>query len=393
LILLDDVVSNNTAEVVIIGAGIIGASVAYHLAIRGCTDVLILEKAEAPITGSTALSAGGVRHQFAREVNIRLSKYSIERLKYFSEEVGGHADLCQTGYLFLINNEDTWAQFQEQVSLQRSLGVRVEMLKPQDTLEYVPGIRLDDIVGATFGPEDGFCDPYGIASGYLKRARERGVRIALSTPVTGAQVNGDRTITVETPDGLVNNEFVVNACGAWSGQVATLFGVELPVQPYRRNAYLTERFPRFPGSIPLTFDVETGFWMRKEGDSLLFGMANPAEHPRVNLNVDWDWLPEVLDAGIDRFPLLEEARLAKKQCWAGLYGITPDHMPILGRHPETPNYLHASGFSGHGVMHSPATGMLIAEEILDGRAHSIDIDELRITRFQNMSVQSETNVY
>ena len=385
--------NNHTAEVVIIGAGIVGASVAYHLAIRGCTDVLILEKAETPITGSTAFSAGGVRHQFAREVNIRLSKYSIERLKNFSEEVGGHADLRQTGYLFLINKEDTWSQFQEQVRLQRSLGVQVELLEPRDVLKYVPGTRLDDIVGATFGADDGFCDPYGIASGYLKRAHELGVRVELSTPVTGAQLFGNRLMAVETPDGLVSGKFVVNACGAWSGQVASLFGVDLPVQPYRRNAYMTERFPKFPDPIPLTFDVDTGFWMRKEGDSLLFGMANPADPPGVNLNVDWEWLPEVLDDGIDRFPLLEEARLAKKQCWAGLYEISPDHMPILGRHPEMPNYLHASGFSGHGVMHSPATGMLIAEEILDGRAHSIDIDELRITRFRNMSVQSETNIY
>ena len=384
---------DHTAEVLIIGAGIIGASIAYHLAIRGCTDVLILEKAEAPITGSTAFSAGGVRHQFAREVNIRLSKYSIERLKNFSEEVGGHASLRQTGYLFLINKEDTWAQYQEQVRLQRSLGVRVELLEPRDVLKYVPDTHLEDIVGATFGAEDGFCDPYGIASGYLKQARELGVRVALSTPVIGAQLNGDRLMAVETPDGLVSGEFVVNACGAWSGQVAALIGVDLPVQPYRRNAYMTERFPKFPDPIPLTFDVDTGFWMRKEGDSLLFGMANPAEPPGVNLNVDWEWLPEVLDAGINRFPVLEEASLAKKHCWAGLYEISPDHMPILGRHPEIPNYLHASGFSGHGVMHSPATGMLIAEEILDGRAHSIDIDELRITRFRKMSVQNETNVF
>ncbi len=331
--------NNETADVVIIGAGIIGASVAYHLAIRGCRDVLILEKAEAPITGSTALSAGGVRHQFAREVNIQLSKYSIERFKNFSEEVGGHADLRQSGYLFLINKEDTWAQFQEQVRLQRSLGVQVDLLEARETLKYVPGIRLDDIVGATFGAEDGFCDPYGIASGYLKRARELGVRVALSSPVIGGQVQGDHLVAVETPNGLVSSEFMVNACGAWSGEVAALLGVDLPVEPYRRNAYMTERFPKFPDPIPLTFDVETGFWMRKEGDSVLFGMANPAEPPGANLNVDWEWLPEVLDAGIDRFPLLEEARLARHQCWAGLYEISPDHMPILGRHPEMPNYL------------------------------------------------------
>ncbi len=355
--------------------------------------MLILEKAEAPIMGSTALSAGGVRHQFEREVNIRLSKYSIERLKNFKEEVGEDSGLRQTGYLFLINNEVTWVQYQEQVRLQRSLGIRVELLTPQDVLKYVPGTRLDDLVGVTFGADDGFCDPNSIASGYLKRARELGVRVVLSSPVSGAQVNSDTSITVETPQGQVNSKFVVNATGAWSGQVASLFGVELPVQPYRRNAYMTEGFPKFPAAIPLTFDVDSGFWMRKEQDSLLFGMANPTDPPGINLNVDWDWMLEVLDAGLNRFPVLEEARLAKKQSWAGLYGISPDHMPILGSHPELPNYIHASGFSGHGVMHSPATGMLIAEEILDGRAHSINIDELRITRFQNRLVKNETNVF
>ena len=385
--------NNQTADVVIIGAGIIGASVAYHLAHRGCTDVLILEKANAPITGSTALSAGGVRHEFEREVNIRLSQYSIEHLKNFTEEVGGYAGLNLSGYLFLINKESVWAEFQEQVKLQRSLGVKVELLEPHDVLQYVPGTRLDDLVGATFGVESGFCDPHGITSGYLKRARELGVRIALSSPVTGAQVQEDGLITVETPSGPVSARVVVNACGAWSGQVASLFGVDLPVLPYRRNAYMTESFPQFPNPIPLTFDVDSGFWMRKEQERILFGMANPNEVPRVNLNVDWDWMPEVLEAGINRFPLLGESRLAKKQCWAGLYEISPDHMPILGRHPELPNYVHASGFSGHGVMHSPATGMLIAEEVLDGRAHSIDIDELRITRFRNKSIQSEANIY
>jgi sarcosine oxidase subunit beta len=386
-------VSDYTAEVLIIGAGIIGASTAYHLAARGCTDVLILEKAEAPITGSTALSAGGVRHEFSQEVNIRLSKFSIERLKNFTGEIGGHADFQQAGYLFLINHEDTWKDFQEQAKLQRSLGVRVELLEPGDVLRHVPGTKLDDLIGGVLGADDGFCDPYGIAAGYLKRARDMGTRVLLETPVTGAQVSGGLVRAVETPDGVVSCKYVVNACGAWSGGVAALFGIDLPVQPYRRNAYMTECFPDFPAPIPLTFDVETGYWMRKEGDSVLFGLANINERAGINLNVDWNWLDTVLDAGLNRFPSLENARLAKAKCWAGLYGITPDHMPILGRHPELQNYLHASGFSGHGVMHSPAAGMLMAEEILDGRAHSIDIDELGITRFQNTLVQNEANVF
>jgi sarcosine oxidase subunit beta len=385
--------SDHTATVAIIGAGIVGTSIAYHLAARGCTDILILEKNEMAVSGSTALSAAGVRHQFATEVNIRLSKYSIERLKHFSEEVGGHAALQQIGYLFLVNDQTVWEQNKKQVALQNRLGVHTELLKPEEILAFVPETRLDDIVGATYGPGDGFCDPYGIATGYLSRARTMGVRLKLSTPVTGLQVAGERIIAIETLDGLVTSDFVVNAAGAWSGQVAALGRLDVPVQPYRRNAYMTEKFMDFPETIPMTLDVHSGFWMRKEQDSLLFGLAKPDEPAGENLNVDWTWLPSVLEAGMERFPLLEKARLAKNRCWAGLYEITPDRMPILGRHPHCSNYINASGFSGHGVMHSPATGMLMAEEILDGRAHSINIDELRITRFRDKQLQIESNIF
>ena len=385
--------NNHTAEVVIIGAGIIGASIAYHLAVRGCTDVLILEKNDTAVSGSTALSAAGVRHQFGTEVNIRLSKYSIERLKNFSEEVGGHAALQQIGYLFIINDPNVWEDYKKQVKLQHRLGVHTELLDPEDILTFVPETQLEDVLGATYGPEDGFCDPYGIATGYLSRARELGVQLKLSTPVTGLKISGEHILAVETLEGPVSCDYVVNAAGAWSGKVAALGGLDVPVLPYRRNAYMTEKFMDFPKTIPMTFDVASGFWMRKEQDSLLFGLANPDEPAGENLNVDWNWLPTVLEAGMTRFPLLEKARLTKNRCWAGLYEITPDHLPILGRHPDYPNYINASGFSGHGVMHSPATGMLMAEEILDGRAHSIDIDELRITRFQGQELHIEHNVF
>jgi sarcosine oxidase, subunit beta len=380
------------AQVVVIGAGVIGASVAYHLALRGCRDVLILEKEDAEVSGSTARSAAGVRHQFSNATNILLSRYSIERLRAFDEEVGGHAELHQVGYLFLVNDEATWAQYQASATLQRELGVRVELLTPEEAARFVPQLRCDDLVGATFGPDDGYVDPYGIAMGYLRAAQALGVRLQRATSVTGFSLAGGRVLGVETSAGPLACATVVNAAGPWAGQVGALAGLSIPVRPYRRNIYMTTPFPAIPGPIPLTIDVASGFYMRHEGASILMGRSNPAEPSSFNQAVDWDWLDQVLEAGLKRFPILEQAGLAESQCWAGLYEITPDHNPILGHHPELAGYVDASGFSGHGIMHAPATGLLIAEEILDGRAHTINIDELRIGRFQQGVAQHERNI-
>lgn len=370
------------AQVVIIGSGVVGASVAYHLALRGCSDVLILEKEEAEISGSTARSAAGVRHQFSSATNIRLSLHSIRRLREFDAEVGGHAELRQVGYLFLVDDEATWEQYRASAALQRELGVRVELLTPAEAARMVPGVSTEGLVGATFGPDDGYCDPYGIAMGYLRAAQGLGARIRRASPATGFVLEAGAVRGVVTPQGVVGCEAVVNAAGPWAGAVAALAGLDVPVRPYRRNVYMTTPFPAIPGPIPLTIDVGSGFYMRKEGESILMGKSNPDEPSSFSQTVDWGWLDHVLEVGLRRFPLLEQAGLAEGQCWAGLYEITPDHNPILGAHPGLRGYYDASGFSGHGIMHSPATGLLIAEEILDGRAHSIDIDELRIARFQ-----------
>lgn len=383
---------SSRAQVVIVGAGVIGASVAYHLALRGCTDVLILEKEQAEVSGSTARSAAGVRHQFSNRTNILLSRYSIDRLRAFDEEVGGHAELRQVGYLFLVSDEPTWAQYQRNVALQRELGVRVELLTPAEAARFVPGMRGDDLLGATFGPDDGYCDPYGIALGYLRAAQARGARLQRATQVTGFELEHGALRGVQTSQGPISCEIVVNAAGPWAGDLAGLAGLAVPVRPFRRNIYMTTPFPQIPGPTPLIVDVASGFYMRKEGESILMGKSNPSEPSSYSQVVDWDWLDAVLDAGLGRFPILEQAGLAEGQCWAGLYEITPDHNPILGRHPALASYLDASGFSGHGIMHAPATGLLIAEEILDGRAHSINIDELRVDRFHAGALRSEQNV-
>jgi len=385
--------SERGAAVIIIGAGIVGTSIAYHLAVRGCTDVLILEKAETEVSGSTARSAAGVRHQFATEINIRLSLYSIEQLKHFTEEVGGHADLKQVGYLLLVNDEQTWEAYRRNVTLQNSLGVRSCLLPGGEVLNFIPGTRVDDWLGATYCPDDGYCNPHGIATGYLARARELGVRLKRLSPAIAMQKSAGRVVSVQTPLEVFGCEMVVNAAGPWAGQVGALAGLDIPVLPYRRCVYMTEPFALIPNDIPLTIDVGSDFYMRKENQKVLFGISNESEPPGENLAVDWEWLEVVMEAGISRFPMLEQAGLATKNCWAGLYEITPDHNPILGTHPDLPNYVDASGFSGHGVMHSPATGKLIAEEILDGRANTISVDELRITRFREKKLTPEANVF
>ncbi|MEY3991082.1 MAG: hypothetical protein RI985_2163, partial [Chloroflexota bacterium] len=323
----------------------------------------------------------GVRHQFSHELNVRMSQYGIERFKYFGDEIGGESGLHQVGYLFLINDQENWQGYCDATAMQNRLGVRTQLLKPADVHAIVPDVRIDDLIGATFGPDDGYCDPHGVALGYLTRARSLGVELLRATPATGIEVQSGRVVAVQTPHGRIACETVINCAGSWAGQAAALAGLNVPIKPFRRNVYVTQPTTIIPNQMPLTVDVTSGFWMRKEQDNLIFGLSKADEPAGYNTNVDWDWLDTVLDAGFDRFPRLGEVQLADKQCWAGAYEITPDHMPILGRHPDLPSFINAAGFSGHGIMHSPATGVIIAEELLDGRAHTFDIDPLRIERY------------
>ncbi len=379
-----------TTEVVIIGGGVIGASVAYHLATMGCRDVVLLEKEAGLGMGSTGRSVGGIRQQFSTPANIRLSLGSIEKFRRFNAEVGAAATFHWVGYLFLADNPDHWATFQENVALQRSMGVAdVELLTPEQAQELVPQLNVDDLCGATFCPSDGFGDPYEVCLGYAQAARRLGVEIRTEAEVTAILSDKGRVQGVVTRQGTIATRWVVNAAGPYASVVGRMAGVDLPIQPYRRQVFVTAPFDGLPQVFPMTIDFGPSFYFRREGPGVLFGMTDKDEPPSFNLETDPAWLERTVEHALHRVPPLAEARVMRS--WGGLYDTTPDANPILGPVPELEGFLCAAGFSGHGFMHSPMTGQLIAELIVHGRT-SLDISPFSVTRFREEQVEAEQAV-
>ncbi len=376
-------------DVVIIGGGVIGASVAWRLAALGCTDVLLLEREPDLATGSTGRSVGGIRHQFSSAVNVRLSLASVQQFHRFTEDTGEPAHFVWCGYLFLFDNGVDWAQAQRQVVLQRALGVEgVVTLSPDEAARLVPGLRVDDLVGATLCTRDGYGDPYSICQGYAKAARRRGVRVRSGVEVTGIEIAEQRVQAVETTEGRIVCRTVVNCAGPWAAEVGRLAGVELPIVPLKRQVYITDRFDGLPADMPMVIDFSPSFYFRREGPGIMFGMTNKDEPPGFDQTVDPGWLETTIEQALRRIPVLAEARVMRG--WAGLYDTTPDANPILGPIPDLAGFLVAAGFSGHGFMHSPATGQALAEMAL-GLPPSIDVADLAVTRF-GVSEGREHNV-
>lgn len=377
-----------TADVMVIGAGIIGASCAFHLAERGAR-VRVLEMQYAPAMGSTGKSAAGVRVQFTGEENIRLSWESIQTYRQFPEAFGEDVGYRPIGYLLLVPPEQ-WADHLNSVALQHQIGAPVNVLSLADAQHLVP-FATAGLAGATHGPADGVVDPHSTTLAFLKLARARGAAVHFKTPVSRIQREG-AAWQVNTPQGNFSAAYLVNATGAWAGRVAQLAGLTVPVQPVRRQIYVTAPLPT-PHEYPLTIDLLSGFYLRSEGQRVLFGRSNPDEPPGFSEGMDWDWFEHMLAAGVERFPWLEETSLDAQACWWGYYEVTPDHNPVLGRMPGAESWVNAAGFSGHGVQQAPAVGRVIAEEILDGRAHSIIIDPLRIERFESSPQLREHNIF
>jgi sarcosine oxidase subunit beta len=373
-----------TADIVIIGAGIVGCSIAYHLALQGAGRVVVLDQ-DLVCSGSTGRSAGGIRQQFATEVNIRLSRESLRMFARMPDELGIDPGFRQVGYLFLATTPQELSLFRRNAELQQRFGVPVQLVSTQQIRGLVPFVCLDGIIGGVYCPTDGYAAPYEVTMGYAAAARRRGAKILEQRAVTGIRHAAGVVQGVETPPGPIETPVVVCAAGASSGLLGAMAALDVPVKPYRRQIFTTHPIPEFAEEPPLTIDYHRNWYFRGELKGCLFSGPKD-EESTFNTNVDWDHLAESVAAALVRLPILESAEINRG--WGGLYEITPDNNPILGTVPELGGFYLATGFSGHGFMHGPIAGKLIAELILTGQT-SIDIRPLSIERFRTGKILEE----
>lgn len=368
-----------TAEIVIIGGGAVGLSCAYHLAKRGLKGGVLVERGLLG-EGSTGRCTGGVRVDFSTEVNVRISLLAFRLIGSFQEEFGVDPEFRQIGYLMLAPTEEIWEQFQRNQALYRPLGVTdVELLTPEEVAHRWPFVYTGDLKGATFCPRDGHMGPAEVCRGYARGARQLGVKICQGTEATGVEVEKGRVVAVRTTAGVIQTPCVLNAAGPFASEVGAMAGVEVPVKPMRRQVFVSAPIPAIEGPVPLIVDLHRGVAYRREGEGfLLYGPRD--ETPSHNTSTDWEGLVWAVDRAKRRLPAVEGAEVARG--WAGSYEISPDNHGILGEAPEVKGFYVANGFSGHGFMHSPATGLLMAEIILEGQSRSVDVSALSLERFR-----------
>ena len=378
-----------TADVVIIGGGVMGASTLYHLAARGQKNLVLLEKEEFFGQGATGRCAGGVRYQFSTEVNIRLSLESLPMLERFKDEIGQEIDYRPCGYLIVCTNAKDQAAFKRNLDLQQSLGVATEWLTGDQVRARLPLFRFEDAIGATFHQKDGLVDPNSVVAGYISAASKLGARALNKVEVTGFELESGRIAAVLTDQGRVSTNLVVNAAGPWAGLVAEMAGVHIPLTSLRRQMFTTTPLAEVPDDLPFLIDFAQSLYFHREGQGLLIGMSNPDEVHGFNQNVDEAFELVNLEAAIARLPLVESAGMVSH--WAGLYEVTPDAHPFFGR-TDVGGFLVVGGFSGHGFMHGPVSGKLMSELILDGEFKTLDVSMLDLARFTEDRLIQEYNV-
>jgi sarcosine oxidase subunit beta len=367
-----------TADIVIIGGGIIGVSIAYHLALKRAGRIVLLEKGQLG-EGSTSRCVGGIRSQFSTEINLRFSLESMKTFEGFEEEFGVAPEFKRIGYLFLATTRSEMEIFEKNVELQKKFAIPVELLTPDGIKRLWPYLKTEDIVGGTFCSKDGYAGPSEVLTGFANGARRAGVRVYEGEEVIGIRLEKGRVNGVRTKKEEVSAPIVINAGGPYASLVGEMAGIEIPVKPLRRQVFVTAPFHLTDQTIPLTIDFHRGWYFRQEVDGLL--LSGPLDQKSsFNLNTDYEAMVEASENAMDRVPALEKAKIARG--WAGLYEISPDHHAILGKVPEVEGFILANGFSGHGFQHSPAVGKVISELIVDGKATTIEISSLSIERFQ-----------
>jgi len=382
-----------TAEVVIIGGGIVGSSIAYHLTAAGCADVLVIERESAQGKGSTGKSMGGVRAQFSTAVNISMSLYSIPFYASFEERLGYPCGYRPQGYLFCATSQRHLDYLRANSETQVALGLKdVRIIDAAEIRAGFPELRSDDIVGGSFCPTDGFVDPYSAMNGLMAWAAEHGAKLWKNAAVTAIERDGQGVAAVETTRGTVATRKVVNAAGAWAAAVAAMVDLELPLEPLRRMLVPSEPFDGFPHTAPMIIDMSNGFHFRPEGLGFLLAWNDPEETPGYKTDFEPAFVEKILTRAADRVPAFEGLAVNPKRAWAGLYEMTPDHHPILGAAPDVPGFFLANGFSGHGVMHAPASGKILCDLILRGATDLVDASLLGLSRFAEGRMIEETAV-
>jgi sarcosine oxidase subunit beta len=390
----------HTADAVLIGGGIVASSIAYHLIAAGCKNVLVIERESAQGKGSTGKSMGGVRAQFSTPVNIQMSLYSIPFYASFEERLGYPCDYRPQGYLFCATNENHLAYLRTNYEKQVDLGLRnVSLVSGDEIRSLFPQLRGEDIIGGSFCSTDGFVDPYSAMIGFMTWATDHGATLWKNTTVTGIERGITGSIThkagsfeITTTRGTVSTSTVVNCAGAWAAPIAKMVGIDLPVKPLRRMLVPTEPFDQFPHTAPMIVDMSTGFHFRPENRGFLLAWNDPEETPGYKTDFEPSFIEKILIRAADRVPVFENVAVNPKRAWAGLYEMTPDHHPILGECSEVPGFFFANGFSGHGVMHSPATGKILSDLILTGKTDLIDSTLLNFSRFAEGRTIHETAV-
>lgn len=364
-----------SAEVVVVGGGVMGASALYYLTRNGCTDCVLLER-DTLASGSTSKAAGGIRAQFSDELNISVSLECIRRFERFAEEPGGEIDFKQWGYLFLLDRDEDVAAFTRNVALQQSLGAPSRMLTPAEAAEIVPGIEIADIRAASFCPIDGYATPEAAVQGYAGAAAAAGARIVQGCPAERILVTGGRIEGVETGQGRIATSRVVLAAGIWSKQLGRTAGIEIPVEPEARHVFFTDAGDPLPHELPLTIDFSSSFYFHREGRGLLLGGREQT-------------LEELAPAAVARLPLLADIPI--RGGWWGYYEMSPDHNAIVGRASDPAGLVYATGFSGHGFQQGPVVGEHVAQLALD-RPTTFDLAPFRLERFATGQARPERNV-